>query len=236
VSRVPRALALLLLLAEGCGRVDTSLGALGDRGASLGGTGGGPGDLPSAPPSASPDPAAEIPRPVADPCASDYPLGPYGILEGDVLDPSLVWEGYPEGSFEPSGVPIASYFDPGMCDGEAVLVVLDGPAWDLSYLGISLSYANKVASSWVGARVVQLLTESKQHAPATFVDASSWATENGLTWAVGADPARTLLLDGEEQVRLVVDGCSMRILQRSEGMDIDATVEGLLAREACEDP
>jgi hypothetical protein len=47
-----------------------------------------------------------------DPCA--YPGGPYGVNVGNVVSPSLSWQGYPEKSSQIGTVSIKDYFD---CDG-----------------------------------------------------------------------------------------------------------------------
>ena len=50
----------------------------------------------------------------AGPMACEWPAGPYGVDEGDILPPSLAWQGYAEGSDQPGTISIQDYFD---CDG-----------------------------------------------------------------------------------------------------------------------
>jgi hypothetical protein len=48
----------------------------------------------------------------AEPCV--YPAGPYGVAEGQVVPPTLSWQGYAPGSATATTVSVQDFFD---CDG-----------------------------------------------------------------------------------------------------------------------
>jgi hypothetical protein len=44
----------------------------------------------------------------------DYPDGPYGVGEGQIVPPTLTWQGFAPGASSPTTIAITDFFD---CDG-----------------------------------------------------------------------------------------------------------------------
>ena len=44
----------------------------------------------------------------------DYPTGPYGVAQGNVVPPTITWQGYAPGAASPSTIRMEDLFD---CDG-----------------------------------------------------------------------------------------------------------------------
>jgi hypothetical protein len=49
-----------------------------------------------------------------DPTGCEYPAGPYGVAQGQVVPPSLSWQGFAPGSTTAETISIQDFFD---CDG-----------------------------------------------------------------------------------------------------------------------
>lgn len=50
----------------------------------------------------------------AGPTNCEYPMGPYGVAQGQVVPPTISWQGYAPGASAPSTITMESLFD---CDG-----------------------------------------------------------------------------------------------------------------------
>ncbi len=50
----------------------------------------------------------------AGPTSCEYPAGPYGVGQGQVVPPTISWQGYAPGASAPSTITMESLFD---CDG-----------------------------------------------------------------------------------------------------------------------
>jgi hypothetical protein len=139
---------------------------------------------PSAEAAAAPEAAAE--------CV--YPPGPYGQQVGDIVDPSLSWQGYAPGASTPSTIVASAFYD---CDGKKGVraILFDESAL---WCGACVDQAMAVApltSSWSqeGIAYVTLVFEDASEQPATTATALTWEQEFGLgqTFTV-ADPADSL--------------------------------------------
>lgn len=50
----------------------------------------------------------------AGPGACEYPQGPYGVGQGQIVPPTITWQGFVPGSSTPSTISMQDFFD---CDG-----------------------------------------------------------------------------------------------------------------------
>jgi hypothetical protein len=144
-----------------------------------------------------PDEAAAVPgAEAAAECV--YPSGPYGQQVGDVVDPSLSWQGYAPGASAPSTVHASDFYD---CDGaKGVRAILfdESAMW----CGACVDQATEVAqltSTWSqeGIAYVTLVFQDASEQPATTATALAWEQQYGLgqTFTV-ADPADSLTTYG----------------------------------------
>ncbi|HEY8087262.1 MAG TPA: hypothetical protein VIF09_05445, partial [Polyangiaceae bacterium] len=120
-----------------------------------------------------------------------YPAGPYGTHVGDVVDPSLSWQGYLDDGAQAQPVAMRAYFD---CDGSKgvnVLLLDESATWCTDCQAQAQRIAPEVTSSWKshGVHMVTLMAEDQTQSPATLTTALSWRNEYSLTsGAVCADP------------------------------------------------
>jgi hypothetical protein len=153
-----------------------------------------------------------------------YPPGPYGIVVGSIVDPSLHWQGFEPGAQQASDISITEFFD---CDGSKginALLVDESATW----CGTCQQEAKDIQqqmSGWTtsdGIRVLTLMIQDGSQNPATVATAQQWRDNFGLTdIAVAADP-NTPLIDPNEMtvglpVQLVVDPRTMKIVHYEEG-------------------
>jgi hypothetical protein len=131
------------------------------------------------------------------PCV--YPAGPYGTGVGDVVDPTLAWQGYVADAALASQVSIRDYFD---CDGSRgvrALVLEESATWCGNCAQQAANVAPLASGSWKadGIALVVLMAQDQQGNPAGLPAALSWRNEYALTdSAVCADPAWTMKLWG----------------------------------------
>jgi hypothetical protein len=150
-----------------------------------------------------------------------YPTGPYGTQSGDTLDPNLTWQGYSEGSNQPTTISIADYLD---CDGSKGInaVLIDSSAiWCPACQDEATALPSDM-QKWapLGIRVLTLMIEDGQHMPATVANADQWKKNFGLdTSAVVADPKYSMLPPGDVGLpyQTILDPRTMKVTTTQEG-------------------
>jgi hypothetical protein len=165
-----------------------------------------------------------------------YPAGPYGTRVGEVVDPSLSWQGYLDDGTTPATVSLESYYD---CDGSlgvAALLLDESATWCDNCANEAQTIAPDVTSSWKsqGIHLVTLMAQDQQTNPATLDTALSWRNEYALTaGAVCADPAWTLKLWGGATgngngfpTNVLIDPRTMKIVA-IQPADLVGTVQNL---------
>ena len=167
-----------------------------------------------------------------------YPAGPYGNRVGDVVDPTLSWQGYLDDGTQAQPVAMSQYLD---CDGSKgvnALLLDESATWCTECESQAQRIAPEVTSSWKsqGVHVVTLMAEDQSEGPATLATALSWRNEYSLTaGAVCADPAWTTKLWGGAPAggngfptNVVIDPRTMKIVALQPA-DVDGTVTNLAA-------
>jgi hypothetical protein len=163
-----------------------------------------------------------------------YPPGPYGPQVGDVLDPTLQWQGPTTGQ-NPGELQGKTYYERTACIGLRALVILE-VGWDSASDTVHQACLQAMTSTWSGGgvRIIELVSTASGGAPATPDDAAAWKNAKSSPLPVGADPSRSLFLDSSEQppLAVVVDPCTMKITGRYAASPVDA-VTALVAQGGC---
>jgi hypothetical protein len=170
--------------------------------------------------------------------ACTYPAGPYGTKVGDVVDPSLSWQGYMDDGTQAQPVGISQYYD---CDGTKgvnALLIDESATWCTNCEAQAQRIAPELSSTWKsqGVHLVTLMAEDQSENPATLATALSWRNEYSLTTgAVCADPGWTTKLWGGAPsggngfpTNIVIDPRTMKIVAL-QPPDVDGTVANLAA-------
>lgn len=169
--------------------------------------------------------------------ACSYPPGPYGTRVGDVVDPSLTWQGYVDDSGQATTIGTGDFLD---CDGSKsvrALLIDESATWCGDCVSEATRIEPLVGAKWKneGVRVVTLMAQDAQASPATTDTALSWRNEFVLTTgAVCADPAWTMKRWGVAQgggdngfpTNILVDPRTMRIVA-IQPPDLEGTVDNL---------
>jgi hypothetical protein len=193
--------------------------------------------------------------PVASACSSSssaatpastcvYPAGPYGTAVGDVIDPSLSWQGYVEDGTQAATVGVKEYYD---CDGTrgvTALLLDESATWCVNCVNEAHQIGPEEAA-WEsqGVHVVTLMAQDQQTDPATLGTALSWRNEYALTsGAVCADPQWTLKLWGGAgpsgngfPTNILIDPRTMKIVS-IQPTDLQGTVQNLAASNSALSP
>jgi hypothetical protein len=169
--------------------------------------------------------------------ACAYPAGPYGTNVGDVVDPTLSWQGYLDDGTTAQTVAMKDYLD---CDGSKginALLLDESATWCSDCEAQAQRLAGEVGTTWAsqGVHVVTLMAQDQTESPATLATALSWRNEYALTTgAVCADPAwTTKLWNGASAggngfpTNVVIDPRTMKIVALKDGADLDDTVTNL---------
>jgi hypothetical protein len=177
--------------------------------------------------------------PAAPACV--YPAGPYGTSVGDVVDPSLSWQGYVGDATQATAVDVKGYYD---CDGSkgVTAVLLDESAtWCVNCVNEAQQIGPDETSTWKsqGVQVVTLMAQNEQTDPATLDTALSWRNAYALTaGAVCADPQWTLKLWGGAgpsgngfPTNVLIDPRTMKIVA-VQPPNLTGTVQNLAASNA----
>jgi hypothetical protein len=165
-----------------------------------------------------------------------YPAGPYGTNMGDVVDPSLAWQGFVDDSGNATTVAIRDYYD---CDGSKgvrALLLDESATWCADCAKQSTMVAPLVGAKWKdeGVRMVVLMAQDQQGNAASLDTALSWRNEYALTTgAVCADPAWTMKVWGGASASgngfpmdAVVDPRTMKIVSIQPN-DLVGTIDNL---------
>jgi hypothetical protein len=156
------------------------------------------------------------------PTQCQYPAGPYGAAVGQVLPPTLSWQGFPENASQQATVSITDYFD---CDGSKgihALLLITSATW----CGVCQQEADVLEAETqgqlaaLGARVVTLMIENASYQPATAATAQAWKDNFGLvSSAVVADPEISMATTPSfgTPLEVVVDPRTMKVVERQEG-------------------
>ncbi len=168
------------------------------------------------------------------PCA--LPAGPYGTSLGDVVDPSLAWQGYVDDSGQATTVHMADYFDCNGSRGVRALVVDESAQWCADCQSQAPSLAMLAPGKWKseGVALLVLMAQDTQEKPATTDTALTWRNEFALTTgAVVADPAWTTKLWGGATGQgngfptdIVIDPRTLRIVA-FQPANLEGTVDNL---------
>lgn len=162
--------------------------------------------------------------------------GPYGTSIGDVVDPSLSWQGYVDDSGQTTTVRLSDYYD---CDGSRgvrALVVDESALWCPTCQSQAQTLEMLAPGKWKseGAVLLVLMAQDAQENPATLDTALTWRNEFALTTAaVVADPAWTTKLWGGATgegngfpTDIVIDPRTFRIVA-FQPADLAGTVDNL---------
>lgn len=98
-----------------------------------------------------------------------YPSGPYGTRIGDVVDPSLQWQGYIDDSATATTVSVADFFDCSGAKGVRVLLLDQAATWCSDCAKEAAQIGPVAAGAWKdeGVQVVTLMAQDQQEQPAT---------------------------------------------------------------------
>jgi thiol-disulfide isomerase/thioredoxin len=165
-----------------------------------------------------------------------YPAGPYGTAQGDVVDPTLSWQGYLGGAAQSSTIPITAFFD---CDGSKginALVIDQAAGWCGACQQEAPANEQLLATTWgqEGVRVLSLIIQDADGNPATVQTAEQWTQSFMITKAdVAADPSFTFAGTGENGLpeNVIVDPRSMTIVAVLNGYDPGDTTVDMLAQK-----
>jgi hypothetical protein len=157
---------------------------------------------------------------------------------GDVVDPSLTWQGYVGDSAQPSPVSLRDYYD---CDGTRgvrALVLEESATWCGDCAQQASNVAPLASGAWKsdGIALIILMAQDQQGNPADTATALSWRNEFALTSsAVCADPTWTMKLWGDASssssgngfpMTALVDPRTMKIVSL-QPVDLAGTAENL---------
>lgn len=157
---------------------------------------------------------------------------------GDVVDPSLTWQGYLNDSGQPSTIAVTDYLDCDGTHGVNALLLDESATWcpDCAQESTTLSPLVASGGKWVteGVALVVLMAQDQQDDPATLTTALSWRNEYTLTsGAVCADPGWTMKLWGGASAsgngfptNAVIDPRTMKIVALQPD-DVEGTVDNL---------
>ncbi len=153
---------------------------------------------------------------------------------GDVLDPSLQWQGYAPGASTVSTIKITDFFD---CDGTKGVnaLLLDASA---TWCGPCNMEADSIptwmSGSWGkdGVKVVTLMIQDENRNKATTMTAQAWISAHSLTSIdVCADPDDSLGMGFMGiPANFLIDPRTMKIVSETEGTnapDADPAVDQL---------
>ena len=152
----------------------------------------------------------------------DPPPSNEGFLQvGDVLDPTMAWAGYAEGSSEAGTVTLADYADPDGKKGITALLITEGQADCGPCIKEAKDIVANLPERWTpaGIKVLQLVVSDAAGNPATTAVASTWKQHAAATWAVAADPNFTFAQAGSNPspTQVLVDPRTLTIVDRLEG-------------------
>jgi len=157
-------------------------------------------------------------------CATDtYPAGPYGTSVGMVVNPGLSWQGYLPNATSVSTIAPNDLYD---CDGSKGIdaIIFDASAAWCAACQSQAANTPQLFQQYdaLDIRVVALIVQDQNSAPATTATAEAWKTQYGLTdITVAADPAFSFAPPDESSVSLpvtiVVDPRSMKIMAVNQG-------------------
>ncbi len=208
--------ALALLLLTACsGGSPTNIGN-GDSGTP-------PADDSSAPPPSNDASTAVDTGPVGNPlCVDGYPKGPYGVGTGDVLDPTLSWQGYAANQTTVSSLTMSDLFD---CDGSKgidALIIDVSAGWCAACETQANDEAQLTAQyDSLNIKATTLLIMDAAEQPATTQTALDWRTTYKLTdVGIYADP--NFLLQPNQTtiglpITMVVNPRTMKVVLVTEG-------------------
>ena len=172
--------------------------------------------------SAGDDAADAAMQPMEASQACQYPSGPYGITMGDVLSPSLSWQGYAAGSSNVTTIKASDYYD---CDGSKginALVLDESATWCGACQQEAMDLPAQISGQWGpdGVQFVTLMIEDANSQPATTQTALDWRNQFSLTSiAVVADPNFTFAMNGTNGLptNILVDPRTMKIVALTQG-------------------
>lgn len=129
-----------------------------------------------------------------------YPAGPYGVNFGQVLPPTLTWQGYAPNATSVTTLKITDLYD---CDGTKGInaIVFDSSAqwciacqYEAGNIPSWLGSTGPNAGDWntLGVQIVTLMIQTNSYEPASVVTADQWRMQYALgglpsIWVV-ADP------------------------------------------------
>jgi len=167
-----------------------------------------------------------------------YPAGPYGTSVGDVVDPSLSWQGYVNDGMTATTVTVKDYYDCDGTEGINALLLDESATWCSNCQNEAQTIAPDVTSTWQaqGIHLVTLMAQDQETDPATLDTALSWRNEYALTvGATCADPSWTLKLWGGATgsgngfpTNVLIDPRTMKIVA-IQPTDLVGTVQNLAA-------
>jgi hypothetical protein len=134
--------------------------------------------------------AGDSGTPVNPACANGYPKGPYGTAVGNVLDPTLTWQGYAANQTTVATLTLSDLFD---CDGSKgidALIFDTSAGWCAACETQAHDEAQLVSQyDQLGIKAITLLIMDASEQAATTQTALDWRTTYGLIdVGIYADP------------------------------------------------
>ena len=171
-----------------------------------------------------------------EPVDCEYPTSGFGVDVGNYVQGNLAWQGYAENSAASGTVSIQDYFD---CDGSKginALLIVNSATW----CGACQEEASDLPShaatfAQKGIRILTLMVENANGAPASLSTATSWRDNFGLdAYGTAADPNFSFAGFGSVglPLQILVDPRTMKIVDRSEGFGGYAAVTQLADQNA----
>jgi hypothetical protein len=176
--------------------------------------------------------------------AAPYPSGPYGTSAGAILDPSLAWQGFPEGakaSTDVKKICPSDFYDPDGKKGVRALALGVGAIWCGSCQETESAFADAVDNGGKyqgkGVHYVELLIEGgAQGTPANIDDAWSSYSQHVLgrtiPMTVFDNAAHALQMPGGIPQVVIVDPRTMKItaMPGGGGGSVSSYITDLLSK------
>jgi len=152
-----------------------------------------------------------------------YPMGPYGVSTGNVLDPTLTWQGYAANQTTVSTLTMSDLFD---CDGKKgidALIFDNSAGWCAACEDQAHDEAQLTAQyDQLNIKAITLLIMDAAEAPATTATALAWRTTYSLLdVGIYADPNFVLQPLNVTTIGLpltmIVDPRTMKVVEVLEG-------------------
>ena len=154
----------------------------------------------------------------------NYPAGPYGVAEGDVVPPTLAWQGYAPGSDEIVAFGPADFYD---CDGSRGInaILVDTSKFECGACAWMAEDLAADIQSWTDqdlgiVSITLILYDPENVKPPTLAGAKLWRDNYGLSAGYVAPDPDFSMVPGNSLATpqiSVIDPRTMRVVHLSEG-------------------